>query len=214
MGFLEPLGMGGMKKEMQEIEAVRQALIGIQAQLKAFQSNPSSIAALVAAVKAINAAAQLPLPPGASYLSAELQSAMQLAATLGSLPVTLPSCSKSSPDPMQLRDSSGNVVTVSELVNNPSATFTFTCRLDDPQFGFTATNWATSFFPGYSTGDNYLPPQVYTAGGVTTSVTTYVCHQYMDIHGSATGTQIQSLGGTQMSASATNAISTFLNSIV
>lgn len=215
MEGIQPLGIRDMKKELQEIEAVRQALISIKAQLKAYQSNPTNIASLVAAVKAINAAAQLPLPPGASYLSAELQSAVQLGTTLGSMPVIMYSCSTSNPDAIQVFDSNGNRVTIAQLISNPTATFHFSCRLDNGQYSFKASNWALFFHPGQILGRfQSLPPSVDTATGVKGDVQSYDCHSYLDINASATGAQIASLGGTELSGAASNAITTFLNTLI
>jgi hypothetical protein len=115
---MEIQGVGGMDKDMQEIAAAHAALLGLKTQLSAYQSNPNDPNAmqnLIAAMKALTAASQLPLPPGQSYLSSELQSAVQLMNTIGSLPITIPSCSASNPGVISVRDNNGNPITLSEL---------------------------------------------------------------------------------------------------
>jgi len=212
---MEIQGVGGMDKDMQEIAAVHAALQTLKTQLTAYQSNPNSLQNLVAAYQALTAASQLPLPPGQSYLSGELQSAMQLMTTLGNLPVTIPSCSTSYPNALSVRDNDGNPINLAELANHPEYTYNFHCRIAD-SYSFQNCNWATHFTPGFNPGDGnpYIPSSVATASGVTGSTQEYTCHNYIDISGSATGTQINSLGGVQMNATASNQISTFLNSII
>ena len=214
---MEIQGVGGMDKDMQEIAAAHAALLGLKTQLSAYQSNPNDPNAmqnLIAAMKALTAASQLPLPPGQSYLSSELQSAVQLMNTIGSLPITIPSCSASNPGVISVRDNNGNPITLSELANHPEYTYNFNCRLSD-RYDFKANDWATIFSPRFSPGFGpSLPPSVTTVSGVTGSAQDYTCHNYIDISASASGSVISSLGSVQVGATATNQISAFINSII
>ena len=215
---MEVLGIGGMDKDMQEIAAVTGALQGIKTQLKAYQSNPtdpSAVANLIAAMKALTAASQLPLPPGASYLSSELQSAVQLVATLGNLPVTLPSCSSSDPNPIYVRDYNGNPINLAEFMNHPEYTYNFTCHLKDGPDSFRPSDWATQFHPGMITGRfTHTDPHVDTVGGIQVNLGDHTCSNSLEVNAQGTGTQLNSLCGIQMNGAASSQISTFINSLV
>jgi len=87
--------------------------------------------------------------------------------------------------------------------------------LADGQDSFKGSDWATQFHPGMITGRfTHTDPHVDTANGIHVSLGDHTCNNSLEVNGSATGTQLNSLCGIQMNATATNQISTFLNSLV
>jgi hypothetical protein len=208
-------GIRAMCQEIGEIAAVEVAVQTIKTQLQALQSNPNDptvLQKLLAAMQTIKSASNLPLL-GTSVLSSDLQNAEQLVTSLGNLPVMMPSCSKSNPSPVPLEDSSGHPATLAELMNNPTATYHFTCHLGDGEDSFKASNWATKFNPGGFEGMNQDDGSISTNGGVNVDLGDHACNNSLEVNGSATGAQLISLGLVQLNTTATNGISEFLNNL-